>query len=246
MAKVIAKKDSKRKDYFPYEVCIPVKSKENPVQLRDTTLMICKAYRIPASKITIKLAEQSQEAEFRRILLPGTFGKLVVANSAYELFPVGTRCIFLSSCLTGIFQVDAENPACKKPAKSLLEILKLGFQECHTKQCNLWTTTKSTTLKSSISTSLKQISSNLYGCILTGIDSHLDPEEEIERSILYYQVDKCIVKLNMFSATSCKVKKIVQSDIQSLQLNYPEFITMVDTHHFRLLCPGNGFKPTLN
>jgi hypothetical protein len=234
MAKVIAKKDPKRKEYFPYEVCISVKSKENPVQLRDTTLMICKAYRIPASKITIKLAEKSQEAEFRKILLPGTFGKLVVANSAYELFPVGTRCIFLSSCLTGIFQYDAEG---KKPAKSLLEIFRLGFQECQTRECSLWTTTKSNSLKSSISTSLKQISSILYGCILTGIDSHLDPEEEIERSILYYHLDTCIVKLNMFSATSCKLKKIVQSDIKNLQLQYPNYILILDDTHFRLVCP---------
>jgi hypothetical protein len=244
MAKVIAKKDSKRKDYFPYELCIPVKPKENPVQLRDTTLMICKAYRIPASKITIKLAEQSQEAEFRRILLPGTFGKLVVANSAYELFPVGTRCIFLSSCLTGIFQVDAENPPCKKPARSLLELIKLGFQECQANECSLWTTTKSATLKSSISTSLKQISSTLYGCILTGIDSHLDPEEELERSILYYQVDKCIIRLNMFSATSCKRNKLVQSDIRRLQIHYPEWILFLDTHHIRLVVPNYRSKPT--
>lgn len=234
MAKVIAKKEPKRKEYFPYELCIPIKSNENPVQLRDTTLMICKAYRIPASKITIKLAEKSQEAEFRKVLLPGTFGKLVVANSAYELFPVGTRCIFLSSCLTGIFQYDPEG---KKPAKSLLEIFRLGFQECQTRECSLWTTAKSSSLKSSISTSLKQISSILYGCILTGIDSNLDPEEEIERSILYYHADKCIVKLNMFAGTSCKLKKIVQSDIKTLQIQYPEYIYMVDDHHFRLVCP---------
>jgi hypothetical protein len=239
MAKVIAKKDTKRKDYFPYELCIPVKSSENPVQLRDTTLMMCKAYRIPASKITIKLAEKSQEAEFRKILLPGSFGKLVVANSAYELFPVGTRCIFLSSCLTGIFQYDVEG---KKPAKSLLEIVKLGFQECQRRKCNLWTTTKINSLKSSISTSLKQISSILYGCILTGIDSHLDSEEEIERSILYYSIDNCMIRLNMFAATSCKLKKISQSDIIALQINYPEFIVIIDNRHFRLICPSQRSK----
>ena len=60
MSKAIPKQHTKKCESFPFEICIPVSADENPVQLRDTTLLMCKAYRIPAEKITVLVAEKSQ------------------------------------------------------------------------------------------------------------------------------------------------------------------------------------------
>lgn len=224
MSKVISKRHSRKKEYFPYEVLIYVEPDENPVQLRDTTLTLCKVYRIPYQKISIWIPEKKYEAIYKQILLPSSFGRFLIGQSLLETFQIGTPIIYMNSCLTGFFQHANEK---KQPLKSLLEVIKLGFYECEKQNSHLWgcvpLNDKKSKLKPKISTKLRCISSVFWGCIYTGLDSHLKPYQEIERSILYYKADGKVIYLNMYGFTSCKINEL-KEDIQNLQFKFPDYI----------------------
>ena len=65
-----------RKNTFPYEVAIP--SYKRHEAINEKTLATLKRYGIPASKITIFVANKDEEALYKQSLKPGTYGKLVV------------------------------------------------------------------------------------------------------------------------------------------------------------------------
>jgi hypothetical protein len=219
---------NRKKEWFPYELLIPVGLNESPVQLRDTTLKLCKAYRIPANKITVILADKSQEGLFRSILLPGSFSRLVTVHSAYELFSVGTPVVYMNSCITGLYEYSPDCVFQRKPLKSLLGLIKTGFEECGKEDTHLWSILplkSNCILKNRLSTKLKPISTVVWGCILTGIDSHLDFSEDIERSILYYKIDKKVLRLNMFGVTSCaRTGTLSEVRMRDLERRFSEFV----------------------
>jgi hypothetical protein len=228
MSRSIGHHQTRKKEFFPYEILIPVGANENAVQLRDTTLKLCKAYRIPATKITVVLADKSQEGHFRSTLLPGSFSRLVTVHSAYELFSVGTPVVYMNSCITGIYEYSTDHVFQRKPLKSLIGLIKTGFEECGQADTHLWSILSLKTnciLKNKVSTKLKPISTVFWGCILTGIDSHLEFSEEIERSILYYKIDKKILRLNMFGVTSCKVSPpLSEKRMRELEGRFADFV----------------------
>ena len=51
---------TRKRNHFEYEIAIP--SYKRPETLRDKTLTILKAYRIPADRITVFVANKEQEA----------------------------------------------------------------------------------------------------------------------------------------------------------------------------------------
>jgi hypothetical protein len=232
MARVISKHNTRRLDQFPYEIVIPVGSNDRAVELRDTTLILCKAYRIPTSKISVFLTEKNQRAEFESILVPGSFGRIIAEFPVNEIFPVGTRIIFMASGLTGFFEFDNGTVNSKKPLKSLLTVMKTGFYECEKTGAFLWGIMElkgKTVLKPKISTGLKIISSLFYGCIFTGIDSKLNFNDEIERSILYFKNNTVIIRLNMFGFTATKTVNLTEKQMKRLEKQYPEFILLLET-----------------
>ena len=62
----------------------------------------------------------------------------------------------------------------------------------------------------------------------TETHSHLEFSEEIERSILYYKIDKKILRLNMFGATSCKsTVTLTEKRMRDLDHRFPEFVDVI-------------------
>jgi hypothetical protein len=233
MAKSIGKQNTRRLEQFPYEIVIPISANDTAVQLRDTTLMLCKAYRIPANKISVFLAEKNQQTEFQSILIPGTFGRIIAGIPVNEIFPVGSQLIFMAPNLTGFYELTENSRDSIKPLKSLLSVIKLGFYECEKTGSFLWGIQhikKKKCLKLSISHNLKIIPNTFYGCVYTGIDSKLKFTEDIERSILYYRQNLVVVRLNMFGVTSTKETQITEREMRNLQKKYPEYVLLIDTN----------------
>jgi hypothetical protein len=111
-------------------------------------------------------------------------------------------------------------------------VIKTGFYECEKSGAFLWGIQhlhKKTALKNSISHNLKLISSTFYGCIYTGIDSSLKFSDDIERTILYFQQNSAIVRLNMFGVTSTKTIQLTEKEMRSLEKKYPDYILLVET-----------------
>jgi hypothetical protein len=230
-SRAISKQQPKRYDIFPYEILISIDANEKPAQVRDTTLALCKAYKIPAEKINICLAEKSQEAEFRSQLLPGSFGNLFAGFSAVPpIFQSGTPLVYMDSCVTGLWEFSEITAKKKQPLKSLVGLLQYAFSECQKTGAMLWGIQRmkeGTVLENCIDTTLKHIYRTLSGCIFSGLDGNLPIKHEIERSILYYKATGAVLTLNMYGVSSChKKKSYTDAHLKHLETIYPEFITL--------------------
>jgi len=52
------RQNTRKREHFPYEIIISTENGINPIELRDTTLSLCKAYRIPFNKISVWIQEK--------------------------------------------------------------------------------------------------------------------------------------------------------------------------------------------
>lgn len=232
MSKAVSptKPQKKKYDLFPYEILICIEGDEKPAQVRDTTLALCKAYRIPAEKISICLAEKSQEVEFRMHLLPGSFGKMFAGFSAVpEFFQSGTMLVYMDSCITGFWEFSENAAKKKQPLKSLHGLLQYAFSECQKTGAYIWgiqQMKETTRLQNSVDTHLKKVSKSLHGCIFSGLDTENAATREIERTIFYYKLTDTMLTLNMFGVSSCQNQTYTKPYMHYLQTKYPEFITI--------------------
>ena len=233
------------KNKFPYEIAIPTMN--NPVLLRDTTLNILKAYRVPTEKITIFVPSESQERIYKSILLPNTYGKMCTTftstladhyNRIYTYYTPGTQVVFIKDCIQSILE---SNPVLR-PLQSFLGLCKLGFGTCKKEEARLWGLCPTVaTMKQTITSSLQHIPGNLWGTILpmpsAGIHLTQDHKEDYERSIQYYKADNAVVRLNMVCAVECKQQEDLsglRTSIHALLQNYPEYIAQKKTNPLSL------------
>ena len=236
MSKAIppTKPHKKRCVSFPYDILIFIETNEKPAQVRDTTLTLCKTYKIPAEKISICLAEKSQETEFRNQLLPGSFGKMFAGFLAVpEFFQSGTMMIYMDSCITSLWEFSENSANKRQPLKSLHGLFQYAFSECQKTGALLWGIQhmkESTVLHNSTDTHLKRIRKTLCGCMFSGIDAGIPANHDIERSILYYKSTEIVLTLNMFGVSSCQKSRYMETYLQYIELKYPEFIT-VERHY---------------
>jgi hypothetical protein len=225
MSKTISKHNTRKKEHFPYEIVIHCKKQDIPSQVRDTTLALCRAYRIPVPKITVLLETTVQEVAFRKQLLPGTYGRLVSSQYLENLFLPGTPIVNLGSCLTGFWEYDAGNPGNRKPLSSLMGLIKQGFSECQKAESYLWGIVDAglSALKPKITTTLKRIPDAFWGCILSPLEMKCHAVSDVERSILYYSEKKTVIRLGMAGFTSCISSELDSEEIQHILSSYPEF-----------------------
>jgi len=224
------------KTKFPYEIAIP--TIHNPVLLRDTTLNILKAYRVPSAKITVFVPSASQEQIYKSVLLPNTYGRIWntstttladLYNRIYSYYTPGTQVVFIKDCIQYILE---ENPLLR-PLKSFLALCKLGFLTCEKEGSSFWGVSPTiSTMKQTITTSLQYIPGRLWGTYIplpSVIHLTQNHKEDYERTIQYYKADKAVIRLNMACAVECKQPidlPGLRSSIQALLQIYPEYVTL--------------------
>lgn len=249
MSKAASKHHTRKRGTFPYEIAIP--SYKRPETLRDKTLTILKAYRIPAAKITVFVADKEQEKMYRETLKPGTYGKIVVGivgmgairNFISGYYPIGTPIVNIDDDIKGFLEYDADKPRKEKPLKSLLAVIKRGFSECEKAEARLWgvyPVANGFFMKPKVSTDLKYVIGSFWGCINPGVKEikiTLDDKEDYQRSILYYEADGAIVRLNMVAPISSyykepggmqeeRTKQRVEKSARWLVKEFPEFAVL--------------------
>jgi hypothetical protein len=223
---------------FPYEIAIP--TLQNPVLLRDTTLNILKAYRIPFRKITIFVPSIAQEKLYKSTLFPNTYGKLYNTsttnladhyNGIYSYYTPGTQVIFIKDCIKYILEYNSAETTAVRQLRSVLALCKLGFLSCEKEGAHLWGLSPNVSgMKQTITTSFQYIPGSLWGTIIPFPASiHLTQsyKEDYERTIQYYKADKTVIRLNMASAIECNQPVDIielQSSIKNLIQLYPEYI----------------------
>jgi cellulose synthase/poly-beta-1,6-N-acetylglucosamine synthase-like glycosyltransferase len=241
--------ETRKRNRFNYEIAIP--SYKRPETLRDKTLTILKAYRIPADKITVFVANKEQEGIYKETLVSGTYGKIVVGivgmgairNFITEYYPIGTAIVNIDDDIKGFLEYDASRPRKERPLRSLLSVLKQGFHECEKAGAHLWgvyPVANGYFMKPKVSKDLRYIIGSFWGCINPGIKEikiTLDDKEDYQRSILYYKADKVVIRLNMVAPISSyykepggmqedRTKERVEKSARWIVKTYPEYAVL--------------------
>lgn len=206
-----------RKNTFPYEVAIP--SYKRHVAINEKTLATLKRYGIPASKITVFVANKDEEALYKESLKPGTYGKIVVGvkgmhdirNFITGYYKVGTKIVNIDDDIKGFLEYTETNKRKERPLRSLIGVIKKGFEECEKAKTKLWgvyPVANGYFMKPKVSTEIRYIIGSFWGCINPGlkgpdgIEITTEYKEDYQRSILYYKRWGSVVRLNMYAPIS--------------------------------------------
>ena len=237
--------NQRRKIQFPYEIAVI--SDMGPEMVRDGILMLLKSYRIPADKITVWITAPGQEQLYMDTLRSGTFARVFSnpSNCISEFYNLisntyltGTRIVYIKDNVTEFMEFDCISTTRVRPLRTLLGLFKAGFTECERLNCSLWGIYPVATpshLQSNVTTELKYISGDFWGCINPGPAVHLQFSvyEDYERSILYYKRDGCILRLNMVAAVlaaqddnTVAAEKLSGKVARRLLEKFPEFVSL--------------------
>jgi hypothetical protein len=244
MIKSIAKRKEpiKLKIKFPVQIAIP--STGNPIVLRDTTLNILKAYRIPFANITVFFESKSKEAIYKDHLLPLTYGRLVstgtkgtaeLYNWIQQFYIPGTPIVYIKDCIQSILELQSTESL--QPLRSFLALCKRGFTECEKTHATIWgVCPKISSVAPTITTDLTTIPGSLWGCINPGKSIYLTQpiREDYERSVQYFLQDGAVVRLNNIVAKECIIEhhdsSILKKACKTLKTLYPEYVEIKGVH----------------
>lgn len=230
---------TRKRTVFPYQIVVI--SDHTPETVRTYTLPMLHTYCIPADKITIWLRYPGQEKQYKSELIPGTFARICTSSDSTESgfyttiaqsYLPGTPILYIKDTVTGI-QTQPNHMNTPTPLRSLIELLQLAFGECQRMNCTLWgiqPSSPSLHLRQTITSSLKMLGTELWGCINPAPFLSLKSNETIhyERCIEHYKRDGCILRLNMVKVTSCESSTQSYTrfagSIQRLLERYPNYV----------------------
>jgi hypothetical protein len=256
MSKSIHKTQRVSRTHFPFEIVIPSYKRQETLQ--EKTLAVLKEYRIPVNKITVFVANKDEEKIYKEYLDPKTYGKIVVAekgltnarNFISDYFPVGTLLVCMDDDIKGFLEYDASAPRKERPLRSLLGVMKRGFQECIKHGCRMWgvySVPNGFFMKDTVSTDLKFLVGSFWGCVnpgtkgQTGVKMIMDEKEDYYRTIQYFLQDGKVVRLNFVAPKTAyykesggmqenpERKKKQEQAVKFLVTKYPEFVALNPT-----------------
>lgn len=227
--KVAPKHHTRKRISFPWEVA--VHSSHSAAVCRDYALKVLKHYKVPATKIIVFLSEEQTESHYKDVLKSGTYHKLVKTQGHLDVFindyfPVGTQVLHIEDNVKGFLEIG------NRLLKSLIGVIKTGFQECEKNNANLWGIYPhaiDSLLRTTISTELKYISGCFWGCISLGstiIKLEVPEKADYERSILYFKRDKKVIRLN-FVAAFCSHHTEAKTATRLLAKLYPDYTVLM-------------------
>ena len=244
---------TRKKSKFPYEVAVP--SYKRHETIKEKTLATLKRYGIPADKITVFVANKEEEALYKGALDPKTYGKIVVGvkgmhdirNFITGYYKVGTKIVNVDDDIKGFLEYDESTKRKERPLRSLVQVIKRGFDECEKAKTKLWgvyPVANGYFMKPKVSTDIRYIIGSFWGCInpglkgADGVEITTEYKEDYQRTILYYKKYGCVVRLNMYAPISAyyteaggmqevkERRELEEKGARWLVKTYPEFAVL--------------------
>lgn len=192
-----------------YQIAIP--SYHRPTTLRDKTLAYLRRTDVDVSRVTVFVADQEQRKAYAAVL-PGV--KLVVAvpgmravrNFIQTYYKEGTLVLNLDDDIETIIRRDSDKVAVEET--SLDAVICKGFEEARRRGARLWgiyPVKNPFFMKDRVSAGLFYIEGAVWGFTTSHSPAYsvtLDDKEDFERSLLCFQNDGVVVRLDRWAMVS--------------------------------------------
>jgi hypothetical protein len=233
-----------RKSLGNWRIVIPSYKREETVQSK--TLATLKRYGIPASKITIFVANKEQKAIYEAALPKGAVRELIVGepglaqvrNYILDYYPKGTKIVMMDDDVTGF--VERREDGGIRPLRSLKAIIQRGFAEAAKAGASLWgvyPVPNGFFMKPTITTDLKFIIGSFWGIINPGASAEggirlpMSEKEDYIRTLMAYDRDGTVVRLNYVSPKTAYYKEPggMQTDPKRMEKQHAAVKFLLDT-----------------
>lgn len=201
-------------------VVIPSYKREDTVQKK--TLATLKHYGIPASKITIFVADKTQKAAYEAAIPKGTVKEFIVGepglaqvrNFILNYYPIGTKIVMMDDDVTGF--VERTDDGKMRPLRSLVDVINTGFKTAEKEGASLWgvyPVPNGFFMKPTITTDLKFIIGSFWGIINPGshgpkgIKLPMSEKEDYIRTLMSFDRDGKVVRINYVSPKTAYYKE---------------------------------------
>jgi hypothetical protein len=194
-----------------YVIAIP--SYKRAETLRDKSLKILKEYGIEPRRIFVFVANKDEERDYKNILEPKTYNKIVVGvpkigpqrNFISDYFPVGKPLVEMDDDVSGFIEWSPSAKRNEIKLRSLKAVIQRGFEACKKANCSLWGIYPAANgyfMKNEHTTDLRFVIGTFNGCFNPGtkgpkgvkLELEMD-KEDYERSIRFYVRDGAVVRL---------------------------------------------------
>lgn len=190
-----------------YKIAIPSYKRAETLcsKTLNYLLEICK---VDKTLITVFVANQYEYDEYFKVIPKGIaiiIGKETLRGQRNFMdfyFEKGTKVIFFDDDIEGIYK---KNKNKTHLFTDIITLCKIGFNECFKNSTALFgicAVNNGFYMNNKISTNLKYIVGCFYGQIIThdkSLSVSLEDKEDFERTILYFDKYKKVVRLNMFA-----------------------------------------------
>jgi hypothetical protein len=204
-----------------YEWFIAIPSYQRAETLKEKTLSVLKEYKIPANCINIFVANEDELETYKKVLEPGSYGKLVVAqkgvmevrNFIVGYYKVGAYVVCIDDDIRGFIEYSAQEKRHERRLMSLVRVIERGFAECKKAGATLWgvyPVANGFFMKDQVTTDLRFIVGSFFGFINQGLSKirlTTGSKDDYERSILHYLLNGSVVRLGFVSPKTAYYKE---------------------------------------
>lgn len=182
--------------------------------LKKMTLATLQKYNIPPEKIYVFVADAEEEVKYREGL-GNAVGHIIVAikglaevrDFIFDYFEPDAKLVSFDDDVTGF--IEFVTPKEGIVLNSLVDMINTGFEECEKSGAKFWgcyPMTNTFFMKNKVSYDFKFIIGSFWGCYNPGLNVRLSKangglgseKEDYIRTILFWEMDKCIVRLNKY------------------------------------------------
>lgn len=204
----------------PSDWIIAIPSYRRAETLRDKTLTLLKAYKIPRDRIHVFVANKEEEVIYKGTLDPTTYGHMhlatpgmaAVRNFITGYFPVGKQIFNMDDDIRGFIEYAEGARRNERPLKDLSSFITRGFREARASGYRLfgvYPVANGYFMKPATSVDLRYIIGSVWGIINPGkvLTVTIDDKEDYLRSVIMYVLDGGVLRFNDVAPQSAYYKE---------------------------------------
>ena len=230
---------------------IAIPSYKRAETLRDKTLQVLKAYKIPTAKIHVFVANKEEAATYKATLDPATYGHMHIAepgmaavrNYIARYFPVGKQIFNMDDDIRGFIEYSEGARRNEQPLRDLAGAITAGFKAARATGYRLfgfYPVANGYFMKPGPpSEDIRYIIGSVWGIINPGkiLTVTIDDKEDYLRSVMMYLLDGGVLRFNNIAPQSAYYKepggmqetrtmRRIETSAKAMVTAFPDLVTI--------------------